>query len=195
MAFLRRFSVLSDVSRDPSDNVETLRGVIAEALMLCMVEYFQLVTLRLADAKYCRDYLDACLNDAAELNDFGQQLDSVGFRRKQIWRAWQYIRELVVKYLPADDPTITNLDKGAKDSLALRFTKFVKGGLRKVQCQRKRPGRKLTKDEWNSIPQNSLNAVLDAAAEMCGSEDLEKRDWMYDDLFSDLSERLMEILA
>src|SRR5271169_3065783 len=55
----RNFSGMSDASRQLADDVQALRRIVAEAWLQCMSEYFQLITLRLVDPKYSRDYIDS----------------------------------------------------------------------------------------------------------------------------------------
>lgn len=197
MGFLQRnFSGMSDASRQLADDVKALRGVVAEAWSQCMWEYFQLVTLRLIDPKYSRDYIDSCLSDSVEFNNFSRQLNSDEFRNRQVWRAWHYIRELVIKYhQTSDDKRIARLDKGAKESTRFKFTQYLGGSLPKAQSERGRPQRKVRPEEWNRLPQPSLNALLDEAVEMCGYEVQEREDWKYEQVFSANSQRLMGILA
>jgi hypothetical protein len=191
----RNFSGMSDASRQLADDVQALRRIVNEAWFQCLSEYFQLVTLRLIDPKYSRDYIDSCLSDAVEFNNFTRQLDSHEFRNRQVWRAWHYIRELVVKYQDSDGETIARLDKGARESTRFKFIQCFGGNLPKAHSERGRPKRKLTPGEWNRLPKKSVNIMLDEAIEMCGCEVPVRKDWNYDDVFSNQPQRIMEIFG
>lgn len=174
--------------------VKILVSIVRDAWCRCIWDYFQLVTLRLVDPHSAQSYIDSCLNDSVEFNNFTRQLTSLEFRNTQVWRAWCYIRELVTKYKPGD-PRIEMLDKGSRDSIRYKLEKFLAGSPPRAKVLMERPDRTVTPSEWNRFPQHSLNALLDEATEMCGREVLERKKWEYTDVFADRSPRLTAIFA
>ena len=171
-----------------------LLGIVAEAWSRCIRDYFQLVTLRLVDPHFAQSYIESCLNDSAEFNNLTRQLTSSELGNTQVWRAWYYVRELVIKYRP-DDIRIGRLDKGARESTRFKWGQFLTGSPPKATILMERPERKVTWEEWDKLPQRSLNDLLDEATEMCGREVLERKNWNYADVFAEQSDRLRAIFA
>jgi hypothetical protein len=191
---LRSFTGLSDQSQELAEEVERLKKVVAAASAACAWEYFELVTLRALDPLYARNYVDSCQNDLVEFNNFSRQLHGPNFKNRYVYRAWYYIKALVVKYTPPGDGMIERLEGGAKASIRFRLSQFL-GSPPKAASKGDRPERKVTEDEWNSLPQTSLNQLLDRAVEMCGYELREDGDWTYADVFDHRSQRLHAILV
>jgi hypothetical protein len=175
-------------------NVKILVDIVYDAWCRCIWDYFQLVTLRLVDPLSAQSYIESCLHDSVEFNNFTHQLTSQEFRNTQVWRAWNYIRELITKYKPGD-PRIQRLDKGARESKRYKLGKFLAGSPLRATILMDRPDRIVTLSEWNRFPQHSLNALLDEATEMCGREVLERMNWEYTDVFADQSPRLTAIFG
>lgn len=174
--------------------VNLLRGIVADAWARCILDYFQLVTLRLVDQYSAQSYIDSCLNDSAEFNNFTRQLLGPEFRPKQVWRAWGYIRELVIKYRPGD-MKINVLDAGTRESVRFKLSQFLSGNPPKATVLMDRPERTVTETEWNRLPQRSLNSLFAEATEMCGREVVDQSDWKYTDVFVEQSPRLQAIFA
>jgi hypothetical protein len=191
---LRSFTGLSDESSQLVSYVKALRGVASEALYQCISDYILIVTLRVIDPHYSQKYIRACLRDGVEFKNFFSQIDSPRFRSRHVWRAWHYIRELVVKYIGEGDSQVKLLDTGAKESTRFQVTKFI-GGLTQAEAGIGRPTRKVTKEEWRNIPQNSRNELVDRAIQMHGYEEQNKKDWGYDDVFASNPQRLLAILT
>jgi hypothetical protein len=167
---------------------ETLKAVVNEAWTQCTWEYFQLATLRLVAPDYSRKYIKNCLNDSVEFNNFVRQLDDPSFRPRQVYRAWHYVRALVVKYTPDDaKENYKPLDDGAKQSALFALVKLI-GDLPQAEPKQDRPTRKLSEDEWETLAVTTRNRLLNDAVQNCGYEQAEVKDWAYCDIFGDLTE-------
>jgi len=175
--------------------VNHLLGIVADAWSRCIWDYFQLVTLRLVDPHYAQRYIESCLKDFVEFNNLTRQLKSTELRNKQVWRAWDYIRELVIKYQTIDDIRIATLDHGAKENTRFKWEQFLVGSHKKPTILMERPIRRVTLEEWNKFQQSSLNSLLDEATEMCGREVENRENWNYNDIFGNESPRLKVIFA
>lgn len=175
-------------------DVTDLLGIVTDARSRCIWDYFQLVTLRLVDPHFAQSYIESCLNDSVEFNNLIRQLKDTELRHTHVWRAWYYIRELVIKYRP-QDIRIGRLDKGERESTRFKWGKFLAGSPPKATILMERPERIVTWSEWHKVPQYSLNALLDEATERCGRDVLVRKNWEYTDVFAEHSPRLKAIFA
>lgn len=191
---LRSLTNLSDESPRLVQTVKMLRGVVSEAFIQCISDYIRLVTLRVLDPYYSRDYIKACLRDTVQFKDFFSQIDSSEFNKRYVWRAWHYIRELVVKYLGEKDGQIALLDKRESESTWFQFTKFLRR-YPQAAAGKGRPTRVVTEEDWGRIPQYSRNDLVDHAILMHGYEEQNKKDWGYNDVFAPNPQRLLSALT
>jgi hypothetical protein len=169
-----------------SEQVKTLEAVVNEAWTECTWEYFQLATLRLVDPEYARKYIGNCLDDSVEFNNFVRQLDDPKSRPTStvhICRGWYYIRTLVEKYLPKDaHENYKLLDKGEEQSRGFAVVKFLSKPP-KAEPKKDRPTRKLSEEEWMTLPVSTRNRLLNNAIYNCGYEPTKDKDWMYSEIF------------
>src|SRR5947207_10393464 len=104
------------LSWNHSADVYALREIVQEAWIACLQEYLQIVTMRLVDAQYSRQFFNSTFHDSYEFYYFAQELNDPKFSNSQVWRAWRYIRPLVTKYVPESEDkllgTIRDLDHG-----------------------------------------------------------------------------------
>jgi hypothetical protein len=171
-----------------SEQERILRAVVNDAWTQCTWEYFQLATLRLVDPNYSRKYIKNCLNDSVEFNNFVRQLDDTSFRPRQVYRAWHYVRALVVKYTPeSEQHTYKTLDDGAKQSAIFTLVKLI-GDLPQAEPKKGRPERKLSAEEWDTLAVSTRNRLLNDAVQNCGYERAELNDWAYCDVFGELTD-------
>jgi len=182
----------SDLSRELAPEVETLKGLVRTAWKICIMEYFQVVAMRLVDPQYSHCYFSSAIHDSVEFQKFSEELNSVGFRNRQVWRAWTYIRPLVVKYIGRDD-NIDRLDKGRATSV-LYIVSLSLGRFPKAASEKDRPKRKVTLKQWTQIPPTLLNGLLDEAITVCGYQEQQK-EWKYDDVFGANPQRLEQLLG
>ena len=178
-----------------ADDVKSLRGLVSEAWAQCIWDYLQLVTLRLVDPNYPRQNINQCLSDSVEFNNFSQQLNGPDFRNRQVWRAWFYIQDLVIKYLPQGDGRIARMEQGTAECTWFNFTQFIGWSGLKATSKHLRPKIELSVSDWKTLPQTSLNNLLDQATENCGYEIGKREDWRYDDVFNFNSPRLTKLLV
>src|SRR5204862_4010957 len=101
--------------------VEDLKDLVNDAWIRCLQDYFQLVTVRLMNPAKTQSYIDSCLNDSVEFNTLTRQVYRTDFQNKQVWRAWHYIRELVIKYRRETDIRIPRLEQGAKRNARVKL--------------------------------------------------------------------------
>lgn len=166
---------------------ELLRVVIDEAWSHCLWEYLQLATLRLKDREYSQKYLRNCLKDSAEFNNVVRQLNHSSFRDRQVYRAWYYVRPLVIKYLPQSaSEDYKPLDEGSGRSAMFMVVKLI-GDLPKAEPKSERPKRRLSLEEWESLSATTRNRLLDDAVANCGYERRQNKDWEYEDVFGRLT--------
>ena len=159
--------------------VDTLKVLVTEAWTRCLWEYVQLAILRLVDPQYSQKFIANCLNDYVEFNNFMRQLNDDRFRSRRVYRAWYYIRPLVMKYLPEGTEEIyKDLDKVLPGPC---FLKLV-GGLPKATPKKERPEKMLSKEQWNTLSRETRNRVLNDVVEKCGYKKV-CRDWEYEDVF------------
>jgi hypothetical protein len=177
------------------NDVKALRDLVSEAWAQCIWDYLQLVTKRLVNRTYPRHHINQCLSDSVEFNNFSQQLNGPEFRNRQVWRAWFYIRELVMKYLPKDDGRIVRMEQGTVECTWFNFTQFIGGSGLKATSKHPRPSIEVSLADWNTLPQTSLNNLLDQAVENCGYEIGEREDWTREDVFNFNSQRLTKLLV
>jgi hypothetical protein len=171
-----------------TDQEITLREVVDIAWTQCTWEYFQLATLRIVVPDYTRKYIKNCLNDSVEFNNFVRQLNDTSFRPRQVYRAWYYVRALVVKYTPDNQKDKYKcLDDGAKQSTLFTLVKFI-GDLPQADPKKGRPDRKLSEDEWDTLAVTTRNRLLNDATQNCGYERTEPKDWTYCDIFGQLTD-------
>lgn len=187
---------LTDLSLELAEDVKTLRVLVNDAWKACIMEYFQVVTMRLVDPQYSHEYFTSSLHDSIEFQKFSQELnDNKEFRNRQIWRAWTYIRPLVVKYINENkDGRIGHLDKGRRHSVWHNLG-LVFGRLPRAISERDRPDRYVTEQEWRQLSPRLINGLLDEVIVMCGYQEKRKGDWKYADVFATNPQRLISLLA
>lgn len=173
MDLIRRIS--GDMRRDLAKDVTSLKELVKEAWRTCTVEYFQLIIKRLVNPTEPQEFTKSVLHDLVVFKTFSEELLANTFRNRQVWRAWHYIRELVVKYIPKIgdklDSRIIALDNGLDDSVRFKLTTSLATPPRAAPERTKRPDSKITEGQWNGIPNNSLKKLLDEASrEICGRE-------------------------
>lgn len=167
----------------PAIQTQLLRAVVDEAWTHCVWEYLQLATLRLKYREYSQKYIRNCLQDSVEFNNLVRQLNDKSFRDRQVYRAWYYIRPLVVKYLPksaADN--YKDLDNGSGKSAMFMVVRLV-GDLPRAEPEPERPKRILSLEEWETFSTGTRNRLLNDAISNCGYERRDPKDWEYEDLF------------
>ena len=113
-------------SFDHAEDVDDLRHVVRDAWTACLHEYLQVITMRLVDPQYSQRFFNSTFHDIYEFYFFSKELDTKSMGNWQVWRAWRYIRPLVVKYVLKSDKEkqeiIKRLDHGyACDVFALCF--------------------------------------------------------------------------
>jgi hypothetical protein len=116
-----------------------------------------------------------------------RQLNESSFRNRYVYRAWHYVRPLVVKYLPPSAAeNYKPLDDGSCKSAMFILTKFI-GDLPTAEFSPERPKRKLSLEEWESLSAGTRNRLLDDAVANCGYKRRQNKDWEYEDVFGPLT--------
>ena len=82
----------SEHSRELEPQVNILKALVRHAWKLCIIEYFQVVAMRLVDPQYSQYYFNSAIHDSVEFQKFSEELNGKEFQNRQIWRAWTYIR-------------------------------------------------------------------------------------------------------
>lgn len=177
----------NDLSRDLAKDVADLNELVERATRACTIEYFQLITVPLIRPTETQQYPKSTLNDLVVFNIFTQDLHSQRFRSRYIWRAWWYIRDLILEYIPGADNRVKSLNDGMAGSLWFKLTTaFWKPRTAEFE-KRTANGRvkvNVTKDDWEKIPSEPLNKLLNqASSEICGYKGRDR--WLYDDVFGD----------
>jgi hypothetical protein len=169
------------MGRDLGDDVAHLKELVKEASGACTIEYFQLIAMLCVNKKYSEQYTKSVLHDLVVFNGFSEELHSLAFRNRHVWRAWYYIRDLVVKYVD-ENHSVVRLDAGRADSIWFSLTTAWRMPP-KAESKEGRP-RKVTKLEWDKISKTSLNLLLnEACKEICGIDG--RKEWRYEDLFDE----------
>ena len=192
-AVRRTFSELSNRSKELAPEVDVLRGLVKDAWKNCIVEYFQVVAMRVVDPQYSYFYFNATLHDSVEFTKFCKELNNEEFQNRQIWRAWTYIRPLVVKYVGEQTGEVERLDRGLNHATWFRFDLILRG-FPEATFEKERPNRKVTEEQWDQTSE-LLNELLDEAILLCGYKKENESNWVYKDVFTDNPQRLNSILA
>jgi hypothetical protein len=172
--------------------VDDLNAVTLEAWKACILEYIRVVAVRVIEPQHSHSYFNSALHDSVEFKKFSGGLET-GFSNRQVWRAWTYIRPLVVKYLSETHDTVIKLDKGRANSWVHKLN-WVLGNLPKAASEEK-PALAITEAQWNRIPASCLNGILDEAILICGYVEETKEGWVYSDVFGKKPRRLTSLLA
>jgi hypothetical protein len=177
------FKLFKNISRDPAKDVADLNELVAKATTVCTIEYFQLITMPLVKPASSPQDPKSTLNDLVIFNIVSEDLLSERFRDHHVWQGWRYIRELVIKYITEDNDKVKSLDDGMVESLRFKLlSTFWKSRIR--EFEKKRPKVDITKAEWEKVPPESLNNLLNQAySEVCG--DKGRKRWLYEDLFGE----------
>jgi hypothetical protein len=179
----RWFRSLTEMSRALEGDVDVLKDLVREAWGACILEYFRLITIRLMDPKYSQKYTHSTLHDVVVINNLSKELNGPDFRNRQVWRAWHYIRAMVVKYVDEFDGRVQQMDQATANSIHFKITRLVSKPPQ-ATSDKERPMRKVSEDEWMSLPQESLNLALDEATGLCGYQERNKdMEWRYFDIF------------
>ena len=179
----RWFRSLTEMSRSLEGDVDVLKELVRDAWDGCVFEYFQLITIRLIDPKYSQKYTPSALHDAVVINNLSKELSGPDFRNRQVWRAWHYIRAMVVKYVDESDGRIQQMDRAAAESIHFKITRLLSKPPQ-ATSDKDRPMRTVSEEQWKSLPQESLNLALDEATELCGYQKRNKfMEWRYNHIF------------
>jgi hypothetical protein len=179
-------------SCDLAPAVEDLKDLTLEAWKACIKTYIRVAAVRVIEPQHSHSYFKSALHDSVEFKKFWDQFET-GFSNRQVWRAWTYIRPLVVKYLGETEGKVVKLDKGCANSW-LHKLNFVLGKLPKAASDEK-PALDISEAQWNRIPAICLNGILDEAVLICGYVEETKKDWAYSDVFAANPQRLISLLA
>jgi hypothetical protein len=177
------------LSLDPSQDVVDLRDVVQESWTACLHEYMQIVIMRLVDAQYSQKFFSSTFHDIYEFYFFSKELNDPKFPNRRVWRAWRYIRPLVLKYADDSDPqlveTIRRLNHGyTYHLLAWSFKlSFIVGPPPIAAADKARPSRTVSREQWDSLAEQTRNTFLNEAREICGYEGDQSSGWEYSAIF------------
>ena len=192
------FRTLSDLSREWKTEVDVLRPLVYEAWNNCTIDYIQLRIAALAskDEPY-NDYLRQAVRDLASFKTFSSDLEPSRFPNRYVWRAWHYIRPLVIKYISdtENDGRIQRLDDGKQRSFIQFWLCGLVSGFRQAEAKSPRPTPTITEVQWNQLPPDPLDSTLIQAVRFCGYEKISSEPWNYSDIFGPNSQTFMDTIV
>ena len=196
MSLIRR---LTELSREWKPEVEVLKTLVGRAWDNCKIEYIQLrvAAITVADESY-DDRIAEIIYDMESFKNFHSDVTSDKFRNRYIWRAWHYIRPLVMKYIPdwENHGEFDRLDKGKHKAILVFWMYGLLEGFRKVKAEERKPKLAVSEYQWYQIPQDPLNRTVTDAAQFCGYEKKSTERWHYSVIFdTDATRFLGEIIS
>jgi hypothetical protein len=193
MLLIRR---LTELSREWKPEVEILKDVVCRAWDNCKVEYIQLrvATITPMDSDSHLDRITEIIDDLESFKNLHLDLTDK-FRSRHVWRAWHYIRPLVVKYVPdwGNDGQIKHLDKGKQklEAIVVFWMYGVLEGFPTVKAEQRKPKVVVTEFQWCQLPQDPLYRTVTDAAQFCGYKKKSPEPWHYSVIFNTDSTRFL----
>jgi hypothetical protein len=178
----------SDSSSVLEERRSEFRRLVAASRNACTLDYLRLVVIRQADRAYAERYVRASIDEYVALTNVLRVVDDKNFHKRNVWKWWCYIRDLVKKYVAdveAFAEMIRNLDAGLEKATVFQLREKVWRVLGAETLPLKPADSadmsKIDDEQFTKLRDGGLDTVINQCAK---NRCFKPRDtWRYSDLF------------